>query len=107
VSYWGHFKCFAKIHEDIHNFVFIAGVNDTGDNLFTGINDAGDLLLLLSLVSLTPVIKPCSRFLWIPFVKKTLSKKFRVRGLPLNWHHRTAPLQSGCDIQHLIVRSIF
>jgi hypothetical protein len=30
----------------------------------------------LSLVSLTPVIKPCSRFLWIPFVKNPEVKNF-------------------------------
>ncbi len=33
---------FTKIRRDIQNFVFIAGVNDTGDELFTGDNDTGD-----------------------------------------------------------------
>jgi hypothetical protein len=36
------------------NFVFIAGVNDTGDKLFTGVNNTGGGIL--SLVSLTPAI---------------------------------------------------
>jgi hypothetical protein len=37
--------------------MFIAGVNNTADMLFTGINDIGGNI---SPVSLTPVIKPCS-----------------------------------------------
>jgi hypothetical protein len=39
--------------------VFIAGVNDNGDKLFTGVNTTGDKLLP---VSLTQVIQPYSRF---------------------------------------------
>jgi hypothetical protein len=42
-----------KIGEDIHNFVFIAGVKNTGDQLFTSINNTGDKL---SPVSLLPAI---------------------------------------------------
>jgi hypothetical protein len=30
--------------EDIRNFVFISGVNDNGDKLFTGVNDTGNIL---------------------------------------------------------------
>jgi hypothetical protein len=40
----GPFQILMKIREDIHNFVFIAGVNDTGDELFTGVNDTVDIL---------------------------------------------------------------
>ncbi len=29
----------------IRNFVFIAGVNKTGDMLFTGVNDTGDKVI--------------------------------------------------------------
>jgi hypothetical protein len=56
--YWGHFD-FLKILGDILNFVFIAGVNDNGDKLFTSVNATGDKLLP---VSLTRVIKPYSGF---------------------------------------------
>jgi hypothetical protein len=31
-----------KIHGDMHNFVFMAGIKDIVDNLFTGVNDSGD-----------------------------------------------------------------
>jgi hypothetical protein len=41
-----------KICGDIHNFVLIVGVVVTGNNLLP--------------VSLTPVIKPCPKFSWIP-----------------------------------------
>jgi hypothetical protein len=44
----GPFKIFMKILGGIRNFVFIAGVVVTGNKL--------------SAVSLTPVIRPCSRF---------------------------------------------
>jgi hypothetical protein len=40
----GPFQNFTKIRRGIHNFVFIAGVNDTGDELFTGVNDTVDEL---------------------------------------------------------------
>jgi hypothetical protein len=30
------------VHGDVCNFVFIAGVNHTGDMLFTGANNTGD-----------------------------------------------------------------
>jgi hypothetical protein len=35
---------------DICNFVFIAGINGTGDKLFTGVNGAGDKLSPVSLI---------------------------------------------------------
>ncbi len=38
----GPFRIFSKIREDILEWMFIAGVNDTGDKLFTGVNDTGD-----------------------------------------------------------------
>jgi hypothetical protein len=38
----GPFQIFSKIRGDIHNFVFIAGVNDTGDKLVIGVNSTGD-----------------------------------------------------------------
>jgi hypothetical protein len=31
-----------KIRRHIGNFVFTAGINDTGNMLFTGVNDTGD-----------------------------------------------------------------
>jgi hypothetical protein len=34
----------------IRNLVFIAGVNDTGDKLFTGVNNISDKLLTVSLL---------------------------------------------------------
>jgi hypothetical protein len=45
---WGHFEFLRKFLGDIRNFVF-----DTGDKLFTGVNDTG---VKLSPVSLFPVI---------------------------------------------------
>jgi hypothetical protein len=41
---------FYEIRGDIRNFLFIAGVVDTGDELFTGVNDAGDKLSPVSLL---------------------------------------------------------
>jgi hypothetical protein len=54
---------FTKIRRDSHNFMFIAVVVDTGDKLFTGVNDTSDKLLPVTLLlainyRLTPVIKP-------------------------------------------------
>jgi hypothetical protein len=50
-----------KIHGDIHNFLFIAGV--VGDKLFTDVSNIGDKLLTVSVLlaikiinSKTPVI---------------------------------------------------
>ncbi len=31
-----------KIRGDIREWIFIAGVNDTGDQLFSGVNDTGE-----------------------------------------------------------------
>ncbi len=42
-----------RLRGNIRNFVFIAGVVDTGIKLFSGVNDNGNKL---SLVSLLPVI---------------------------------------------------
>jgi hypothetical protein len=37
--------------------VFIAGINDTGDELFTGVNDTGDYALTQVVIdSMTPAI---------------------------------------------------
>jgi hypothetical protein len=63
-----------KIRRDIHNFVFIVGVVDNGDKLFTVVYDTGDELLPVSLLPainhcrcpLTPVIKPFPGFSSIP-----------------------------------------
>ena len=38
----GPFRIFSKILGDLRNFVFIAGVVDTGDKLLTGNNDTSD-----------------------------------------------------------------
>jgi hypothetical protein len=42
-----------KIRGRIRKFAFSAVVNETGNKLFSGVNDTGDIL---SSVSLTPVI---------------------------------------------------
>jgi hypothetical protein len=49
----GPLPILTKIRGDIHNFVFMAGVNDTIDNLFTSVVATGDKL---SQVSLLPAI---------------------------------------------------
>ncbi len=36
------FRIFSKIRGVIHEPMFITGVYDTGDKLFTGVNDIGD-----------------------------------------------------------------
>ncbi len=38
----GPFQIFSKILEDILEWMFITGVNDTDDKLFTGVNDTSD-----------------------------------------------------------------
>ncbi len=38
----GPFWIFLKIRGDIREWIFIVGVNDTGDKLFSGVNDTGD-----------------------------------------------------------------
>jgi hypothetical protein len=41
----GQLRIFTKFFGgDIRNFMFIAGVVDTSDKLFTGVNDTGDKL---------------------------------------------------------------
>jgi hypothetical protein len=46
----GLFQIFTKICGDIHNFVFIAGINDTGDKLFTSVNSTNDYALCRVLI---------------------------------------------------------
>jgi hypothetical protein len=36
-----------KILGDIRELMFIAGVNDTGEKLFSGVNDTGDKFLIV------------------------------------------------------------
>jgi hypothetical protein len=52
----GKFRIFTKIRGDTRNFVFIAGVVDTGDELFTGVIDIGDTGIVVT-DKLSPVIK--------------------------------------------------
>ncbi len=40
----GAISNFTKLHGDIHNFVFIACVNDTSGKLFIGVKDTGNIL---------------------------------------------------------------
>ncbi len=47
------FLIFIKIPGDIYTFVFVAVIIETGDKLFSGINDTGDKL---SPVSLLPAV---------------------------------------------------
>ncbi len=42
VFLWGRFEFFAKIRGDIREWIFIAGVVDNGDKLFSGVNDTGE-----------------------------------------------------------------
>ncbi len=41
----GLFRIFSKIREDILEWMFITGVNDTGDKLFTGVKNTGDKVM--------------------------------------------------------------
>jgi hypothetical protein len=45
VYQWGCLKVY------IRNFVFIAGINDIVEKLFTGVNETGDKLLVVSLLT--------------------------------------------------------
>ncbi len=38
----GSFRLFSKIRRDNREWMFITGVNDTGDKLFGGVNDTAD-----------------------------------------------------------------
>ncbi len=38
----GLFRIFSKIREDILEWMFITGVNVTGEKLFTGVNNTAD-----------------------------------------------------------------
>jgi hypothetical protein len=38
----GPFRIFSKIRGVIREWIFIAGVNDTGDKLFSGVNNTGE-----------------------------------------------------------------
>ncbi len=40
----GQFRIFSKIHEDIREWMFIAGDNNAGDKLFSGVNDTGEII---------------------------------------------------------------
>ncbi len=40
----GPFRIFSKIRRDIRELMFIAGVNDTGEKLFSGINNTAKKL---------------------------------------------------------------
>ncbi len=40
----GPFWIFLKIRWDIREWMFIAGVNDTGGKMFSGVNDTGEKL---------------------------------------------------------------
>jgi hypothetical protein len=39
VFHWNHFEFFAKIRGDIRELLFIIGVNNTGNKLFSSVND--------------------------------------------------------------------
>jgi hypothetical protein len=39
VFHWSLFEIFAEICGDFRELMFITGVNDTGDKLFSGVND--------------------------------------------------------------------
>ncbi len=53
----GLFQICTKVCGDIRNFVFVAGINDTGDKLLTGVSDTGDnTLSRVHINSMTPVI---------------------------------------------------
>jgi hypothetical protein len=43
VFHWCHFDFFRKIGGDIHEWIF----NDTGDKLFSGVNDTGEKFILV------------------------------------------------------------
>jgi hypothetical protein len=45
VFHWSHFEFFSKIRGYIRELLFIAGVNDTGDKLFSGVNDTGETFI--------------------------------------------------------------
>ncbi len=38
----GSFQLFSKIRRDNRKWMFISGVNDTGDKFFGGVNETGD-----------------------------------------------------------------
>ncbi len=67
------FKIFTRIRGDIRNFVFIAGINDTGNKLLTGVNNTLP-------VSLLPAINYCVLILsyhWLEdlkFMKKSANE---------------------------------
>ena len=53
----GPFWIFSKIRGDIRELMFIAGVNDTGEKLFSGVNDTGEKFMTpaINFWSLIPV----------------------------------------------------
>ncbi len=42
----GPFWFFSKIRKDIREWIFIAGVVDTGNKLFSGVNDTGEKFIV-------------------------------------------------------------
>ncbi len=42
VFHWSLIEFLAKIHTRIRELMFITGVNDTGDKLFSGVHDTGE-----------------------------------------------------------------
>ena len=42
----GPFRIFSKIREDILEWMFITGVNDTGDKLLSGVNDVSEKFIV-------------------------------------------------------------
>ncbi len=64
----GMFRIFSQIRDDILEWMFITGVNDTGDKLFTGVKNTADKFML------TPAINPCHGFLVIAGVIDTGEK---------------------------------
>ncbi len=45
------FQIFSQIRGDILKWMFITGVNNTGNNFFTGVNDTGDKFIAIVIAS--------------------------------------------------------
>jgi hypothetical protein len=56
----GHFQKFPKIRGNIPNFMFITGVQDTGNKLFTSKNGTGKNMLPISTTRKLNIILPTS-----------------------------------------------
>jgi hypothetical protein len=79
----GPFKFCRKIRGDIHNFVFIPGVNDVGDKLFIGVNNTGDKNQNNKLIFLTPNHLP-RKTLWCKNQENPSDRKSHTWA-PLTW----------------------